>query len=211
MSHFPDAPYQSNPDPEPQKSGGGLKIVLWILGIGGVLLGLGCGGCIVGSIFFVRSAVSNDPADVRETAQGITDLDPPNGYEPMFSANMFGVKVAGFGEEGQERILMLMSFPASMADEAEMRRQMDQSLQQQGGQNNLEEIESETRPYTICGEESQVRIAKARTPEGAEMRQITAIFKGKGGSAAMLLLMMSEEEWNNGGEQEFEKMLQSMK
>ena len=212
MSDFPESPYESQPSPEePKKSGSGLKIFLWIVGIGGGLLLLACGGCVIGSVVFFRNAISDDPATIRETAQAITEINPPSGYEPLFSANMFGVKVVGYGQQDQAnpRMLMLMSFPENMADEQQMRQQMNQSLQQQG-QQDLREIESETRPYTIRGEECQVRIAKAEAENGNEVRQITAIFRGKAGPA-MLMLLMPEEDWVNGGEEEFEKMLESMK
>lgn len=209
MSDFPESPYQSQPSSEePKKSGGGLKIFLWIVGIGGGLLLLACAGCVIGSIVFVRNTVSQDPAVVKKTADEITEITPPSGYEPMFAFNVV-VKMAAFGQEDREspRILMLMAFPSNMADE---QQQMSQSLQQQGGQHDLQEIESETRTYTIRGEECQVRIAKAKAENGLEVRQITAIFQGKEGPA-MLMLIMPEKDWINGGEQEFEKMLESMK
>jgi len=160
---------------------------------------------------FFKNTVSQDPVVVQKTADEITEITPPSGYDPLFSFNMV-MKMAAFGQEDQEtpRILMLMAFPAGSANEQQMRQQMNQSLQQQGGQHNLEEIESETRTYTIRGEECQVQVAKAKGQNGIEVRQITAVFQGKEGPA-MLMLIMPEEEWSSGGEQEFEKMLESMK
>jgi hypothetical protein len=213
VSDFPESPYEAQPSPEePKKSGSGLKIFLWIIGIGGGLLLLACGGCIIGSIIFARSAMTTDPPKVREMAQSITEIEPPAGYDPVMGMNAYVFKMVVFGEEGQEsgRMLVLMSFQADMGDQADMERQMNQSLQQQG-QQQLEQIESETRPYTIRGEEVQVRIARVKTEDGVELRQATAVFTSKEGGPAMLMLMMPEEEWSNGGEEEFEAMLQSMK
>lgn len=212
VSDFTDSPYESKPDPEgPQKSGSGLKIVLWILGIGGGLLVLGCGGCIIGTIIFARNAASTDPAEIREMAQSVTEIEPPDGYEPIMAMDMYVFKMCVFGQEGNQdgRMLMLMSFKEGMANDAEMERQMNQSMQQQG--HNLQVIESERRPYTIRGKEVQVQIAKVKTEDGKELRQVIATFTGKNGGPAVLMMLMPEEEWNNGGEQEFEKMLDSMK
>ena len=47
MSQFAELPDSYS---QPQKSGGGLKILLWVLGIVGGLVILTCGGCIVGSV-----------------------------------------------------------------------------------------------------------------------------------------------------------------
>jgi hypothetical protein len=129
----------------------------------------------------------------------------------MFSFNL-GMKMAAFGQQDQEkpRMLMLMAFPAGMADEQQMRQQMNQSLQQQGREQNFREIDFETRTYTIRGQECQVRIAKAEAENGTEVRQVTAVFQGKEGPA-MLMLLMPEEDWADGGEAEFEQMLESMK
>ncbi len=205
--------YSDSPNQGPKKSSG-VRVLLWVLGIGGGLMVLMCGGCLVGSYFLFKDVASTDPAVVNNTAQSITDIDPPSGYDPMFSMNM-GVKMAAFGgepgESGQTHMLMLMAFPAGMGDEGQMKQQMNQSLQQQGGNQNLQEIETETRVYTIRGEECNVQIAKVKNDDGAEFRKITTVFTAKDGNLAMLMLLMPEEEWASGGEEEFEKMIQSMK
>jgi len=207
------AHYGEEMEPPPQKSSG-WKIVLLILGICAGVFVLACGGCLVGSIWLFKSSISEDPATVRQTAQSITEIDLPEGYEPLFSMNMFGLRMAGFGERtsGRGRVLMLMAFPSSMAaDRQQMRQQMDQSLQQQTGHHEFRQIESEQRTYTIRGEECQVQIAKVQTDDGSNMRQVTAIFTAKNNMPAMLMVMMPEEEWMEGGEASLEAMFASMK
>jgi len=200
-------------EPAPRKSSG-WKLALLILGICGGLCVLVCGGLLLGSIWFFRSSISEDPATVRQTARSITEIDVPEGYEPLFSMNMFGMRMAGFGEQtpGKGHVLMLMAFPSSMAaDRQQMRRQMDQSLQQQGEHHEFRLMESEQRTCTIRGEQCQVEIAKVQNNDGSEMRQVTGIFTAKNNMPAMLMVMMPEEEWADGGEAELEAMFASMK
>ena len=200
-------------EPPPKKSSG-MKTVIIVLAIVGGVGALACGGCMVGGFLLFRDAISDDPEKIGQVAQSISEIDIPVEYEPMFSMSVMGVKIAAFGEQGggTARMIMLMSFPAAMgADEAQMRQQMDQSLQQQTGKGNLTQLESETRSYSIRGEDASVRIAKVEDDDGDQFRQVTTVFKSKDGSAAMLMVLMPEEEWNDGGEAKLETMLQSMK
>ena len=63
-----------------------------------------------------------------------------------------------------------MAFPQGMANEDQMRLQMEQSLQQQGSNRNLRETANEQRTYTICGEETNVTIAKSEDDNGQGFR-----------------------------------------
>ena len=209
MSQFADQPDAYQPPP---KSNSGLKIFLWVVGILGGLIILSCGGCIIGSIVLFNNAVSEDPAQIKQVAQDITEIDVPDGYDPLFSFNM-GFTMVAFGQEGDQsgRVLMLMAFPEGMGDEQQMRQQMDQSLREQGKDHNLRQLNVETRTYTIRGEECSVQIMHAEMDDGSEVRQITAVFTAKDGRPAMLMLMMPEERWADGGEQEMEAMFESMR
>ena len=207
------ANFQEDPTPSPpQKSGSGLKWVLIILGVGGLLCVLACGGLMVGTVVLVRKTVSDDPATVRQIASEITEINVPDGYEPIMSMNIV-FKMAVFGNQNQQspRALVLMKFPKNMGDEDEMRSEMQRSLDQQGGnQHNFSEMETETRTYTIRGEECAVTVTKMRAEDDTEVRQCTAVFAAKDGAPAMLMFMMPEEEWQDGGEADFETMLESM-
>jgi len=198
----------------PVKKASGLKIVVIVLAIAGGVGVLACGGIVVGGFLILRNAANDDPASIRQTAQEISEIDVLEGFEPMFSMSLMGVNIAAFGEQGPgvPRMFMLMSFPAAIAaNEEQMRQQMDQSLQQHTGKQNLNQLESETRPHSIRGADCQVRIAKVEDDQGRQLRQVTAIFTAKSGSPAMLMLMMPEEEWNDGGEAKMEAMFASMK
>jgi len=105
---------------------------------------------------------------------------------------------------------MLMAFPQGMANEDQMRLQMEQSLQQQGSNRNLRETANEQRTYTIRGEETNVTIAKSEDDNGQGFRQATGFFTSKDGAPAMFMVVMSEEMWSTAGEAEFETLIQSM-
>ena len=70
---------------KPPKKSSGMKTVIIVLAIVGGVGVLACGGCMVGSVLLFRNAVSDDPVTVRETAQGISEIDVPQEFEPMFS------------------------------------------------------------------------------------------------------------------------------
>ena len=199
-------------DSEAPKSSGALKVILWILGIGVcvVILVCGVGGFLLFRTF--KAGFSQDPPVIREVAGSITDVDLPDGYLPVFSMNLFGMKMAAFGDQTNPNtspMLMLMEFPAATAANPEqMKQQMEQSLQQQGRQRNFQIQQSEQKTFTIRGQEQTVVINTGTSDRGGNVVQAMGTFSAKSGNPAMLMFMVPEDKWD---EDEFREIVESMK
>ena len=190
------------------KSSSVLKIVLWIVAIGVIFFVLLCGGVIFLAYRMVASG--RDPTVVRQVTRTITDIELPERYTPSMSFQLLGAKMVFYGQGNSSgRFLMIMQFSSGVqTNPDEMKQQMEQNRQQQaGGPRGIHVEETETRPYSIRGQESQVMITKGVTDDGKKIVQVTAPFIAKDGSVAMLMLLESEEEWD---ESEFEQILASM-
>lgn len=209
MSMDPNAPYQSSgvPAGAPQK-GGGSKVLLG-LGIGcGLMLLLCCGG---GIAFFyttkdqIKQVVENtfqveqDPVKVKAISDGITDMQAPEGLHPD-SAVTINVPftdqklmtVANYVGPNQKGILIVAEFGQQMAgaDPEEMKRKLQDSMQQhQGGQGAKElQLIGEPREVTatVRDQAATFKIQKGRTENGDEYYQVQGVFQGKGGPGFLM-------------------------
>lgn len=199
-------------EPEPVKKSKGTSIFLWVFGIFGALIVLGCGGIILTVFLFFRKTVSQNPVKVRAVAEEITEIQLPERFQPQWTFSAFGMKMAFFsGKEtaGQSSMLALMELPTEAAQDPEqMRESMRQGFQGQGGQiPNLETEETEERTYTIRGEEQTVTIQRGRGQDAKEWVQVLAPFTSKQGKPALLSLTVPKDSWD---EAEFEAVLESM-
>ncbi|GAF72861.1 unnamed protein product [marine sediment metagenome] len=183
----------------PRKSGmsGGAKLLI-VLGVGGGLLVLLCCGGLIGFGVYMAGGMSQDPEVVREKTGEIAQIEIPDGLDPKMS---FDVKFPVKGrmmlwtvylDEGTESVLVLFALAAASAsgDQEEMRRAMDQSLQQQGmgEQEGITVEESHTKEVEIRGETATFTIAKGVGEESGRPRiQVTGVFQGETGPAILML------------------------
>ena len=86
-------------EPQPAKKSKGISIFLWVFGIFGALVVLGCGGIILTSVLWFKKAVSQDPAKVRAVAEEITEIQLPERFQPQGTVSMFGMKMAFFSQK----------------------------------------------------------------------------------------------------------------
>jgi len=199
-------------EPEPAKKSKGISIFLWVFGIFGALIVLGCGGLFLAGFLFIKKTVSQDPAKVRAAAEEITAIQLPERFQPQWSFAAWGTKMASFSQKekaDQPTMLVLMELPAEAGQNTEqMRERMRQGFQGQGGQmKDLEAEETEERTYTIRGEEQTVTIQQGRGQDAKEWVQVLAPFTSKQGKPALLSLMVPKDSWD---EAEFEEILESM-
>lgn len=199
-------------EPQPVKKSKGISIFLWVFGIIGALVVLGCGGIFLTGFLWFKKAVSQDPAKVRAVAEEITEIQLPERFQPLGTFSAFGMKMAFFSEKetaDQPATLALMELPSEAGQDPEqMRESMRQGFQGQGGQmTNLEVEETEERTYTIRGEEQTVTIQRGRGQDAKEWVQVMAPFTSKQGKSALLSLTVPKDSWD---EAEFEAMLESM-
>lgn len=209
MSMDPNAPYQSPgvPGSAPQK-GGGSKVLLG-LGIGcGLMLLLCCGG---GIVFFysakdqIKQVVENtiqveqDPVKVKAISDGITDMQAPEGLQPEmattinvpFTEQKF-MTVAAYAGPNRKGTLIVAEFGEQMkgADPEEMKRQMQDSMQQQQGGQGAKNLQMVGEPRevktTVRDQEATFKIQKGKTEDGDEYYQVQGVFQGKGGPGFLM-------------------------
>jgi len=207
---FGPGPY-STPDGTPPKRGmsTGLKVLLILGGLFGLLTVLCCGG-----VFYfvnkVANAFTNDPAQIAAIQEEVIDIETPPGVAPQSGLDVgffgFEVKMAIYAGERNE-MLMIMQMPG-MVTEAEMRQKMDENFQKQGRKKELEIQSREVRRINIDGQEVPFEFATGTDQDSGEtIRMVTGTFPGRGGTA-MLLYIVRESEWD---EEEVMTMLRSIR
>lgn len=215
MSIDPNTPPAYGPAP---RQGGGGKIWLF-LGLGcGVMLLLCCG---VGGLmtFQLRKSFQavTDPQAIATMGQEIADIDMPQGFRPanglsftipFTNQSMTMVIYQGTGHPGG---VFLTEFSAGFgaASQEDLKRQMEQSLNQQGqGTKQLQVLESRSVEVTIRDEPATFNIQKAKDPNAnQEYVQVIGVFKGKKGTA-MLMAQLPADQYT---EDDAEKLVRSIK
>ncbi|MCP5098493.1 MAG: hypothetical protein GY943_23330 [Chloroflexi bacterium] len=187
-----------------------------IVGIIGGILTLCCLIAIIGAIMlprlteqFVEETVVDDPAKAAEVGQSITNYDLPSGFSEEGGMSLLGINmVIASSENVQGSVIMLMSFPESLAgDEAGMQRQMEQSFRQQNGSQNVQLAFEGTEDIIINGEGTTLTIYEGVDDNGLSVRQATAIFAADSGGPGMVMIFAPIDTWDAQG---FDGFLTSM-
>ena len=120
----------------------------------------------------------------------------------------FQMQMAVFSPDqtNQSRMLMLMQMKMEGANEAQMEQQMKMQASQQGMNQDITVESSETRTFTIDGQEQDFVFAVGTNRAGDTVHQVTGVFPGKDGTA-MLMLMEDDAHWD---EAAVEKMIESI-
>lgn len=204
---------KSNADNEGMSST--TKVVLIILGAGGVLALVCCGGVMYFGKQFadkIQNSISQDPARIREVTASIVDVTVPDVYSPKMAMDfgMMGMqmKMCAYSRDGDAGGVFIMEMTAPPnANKAQMKQQFQQSLRQQGQNQDVTIDSSETRTFSINGEECQFEFIKGKnTQTNQDMRQVMGVIPGKSGTA-FLMLFESEENWD---EDAVIRMIESM-
>lgn len=214
-----DNVYSEHHESQPPGMSSGTKIILISLGVLGVLAVACCGG----GIWWVRSNfdvdMSTDPAVVRETQEGILDLEVPERFEPQQSMRMkimvANMEMAMFkAKTGEVSQLALMKMIFTMEQMNQQQAEM-QFNQQNPGSAQLDESSSETRKYTVDGKEISVKFTHGTLRQsenapagqiGKEWFSVSSMISVDGGMV-MLEMTGPEEEYN---EEEIENIINSI-
>ena len=203
MSMDPNAPYQppGMQGGAPQKSGGS-KVLLG-LGIGcGIVLLLCCGVGGFG-VYMFKSAIKIEttPAGVAEVAEGITEMDPPESFNPVMGMDIKNpmtdqkvITMATYAGPNQKGMLIVAEFDQALAgaNAEQMQEQIETSLQQQQQQNQqgAQHLEMVGEPRevktTVRGQDATFKIQKGKSPDGEEFYQVQGVFQGKGGPGFLM-------------------------
>ena len=177
----------------------GMRVALIIIAIALFLCCVaGLGVTLLGTRLAGRALITN-PDRVQTVGSQIADYDVPPGYEQMFAMNMMGIKLVAIGPSSVTRdlmMIMLMQFPPGIeVSQQEMERQVEQALARQTGLNSADMVSVGQEETTIKGETVSLTVREGITNRGDRMRQITGLFKGKGGPA-ILMVMGEVETWD---------------
>ena len=157
-----------------------------------------CAAVVVGGGIFASriagNAISMDATKISQVADGISPHVVPNGFTPVMSMDMMGVKMAMFGNDDQNGLITMMAMPAGASD-ADVERAMTQALDSQSGKQKVNWSKSETQPVTINGKEVQMKFSQGADSKGNAMRSITGAFTGENGTVG-LFIMGTDATWN---------------
>jgi BMFP domain-containing protein YqiC len=146
-------------------------------------------------------------AEAGEVANGIVDYDLPAGMQEDMAINFLGVRTAVFTSEDNQRLIMFMQFPSALAgNEAEMRRQMEDTFREQFGTDDqrLEVVSREE--VTINGQPATLTTSESVDME-ITVRQVVGVFESKNGSPAMFVAVAPADRWQADG---MDRFLESM-
>lgn len=129
-------------------------IVLAVVGIVGMI------AAGVGIFFLVKDMVVQEPADIKRlAAQTMTLEEPlPSGYTMNMGLNMFGLSALTVTHDGDQQMIMLISFPKAETDpQATLKRISEQGIETGSGrivaqdvkQRGTEEVGGEAMNYLV--------------------------------------------------------------
>jgi hypothetical protein len=185
----------------PRPRTGGCSRALMGLGVGCFLLILlSCAGLFVSGALlqqYAKNLLCEDPEKVTAMASEIAPIEIPGGLTPKLGLDV-KVPVTGkpvmkwavFADEPSQSVLMLCTFSEEYMpkDEAQARRQLEQSLQGQGMSSELMEVaDTRERTFLIRGEPARFTLARGKDRKtGGTRFQLTGMFKGLTGPALLV-------------------------
>jgi len=176
---------------------------IW-LGLGAAALFCLCAAGAAVLVFYqmgqrVQEGMKTDPESAAQAAHEIADYDLPAGYQEQMAMDLFVysfviIAPSQPGANFNGPMIMLAQFQAG-ADPEEMEKQIQQSFEQQAGNNGVEMKLIEVKEMVIRGEEVPVAIYEGTDQNGLVMRQLITTFPGKDG-VAMLMIMGPASGWD---------------
>ena len=209
---------------QPQKPGmsGGMKALLIVGIIFGLLILLCCGGLVGFGIYmqsYVSDAMSDDPTIIAERTAQFVEMEIPAQFAPTMSLDMtiplsdetLMVWVV-YADEPSNSMLMMASLGPMIAqqNEDQIRQQLEQSMRQQGvgAEEGVDEWESSVKEIEVRGEPVEFNFAVGKNANTEAQRiQVNGMFEGKSGPV-MLILSADAEVID---EQAIVEMIQSIK
>jgi hypothetical protein len=185
------------------------KIVIGI--VGGLLLlcclGIGLAALLLPRAVqnFAENSITDDPEQVAEVGQSILDYELPPGMQEEGAMGFAGIKMVFItAGPGNDAMVMLMQFPAIMqANEEEMRRQLEDAMTQQSGQQQFN-MEVVSEDEVVINDQNTVLTTLEGTDEnGNSIRQITGVFESKAGNPAMIMAISPIAAWEEANIDEF--------
>ena len=177
------------------------------LGIVGAVLLLCCVGAVATTLlgrFVLNRSIATEPEKAAQIGDEIADYDVPAGYSERLAMSLGTIEwVAIAPDTGTTgATIMLMQFLSNLSDPEQMRRQMEQSLEQQSSNRNIEMVEVGQEEVTIKGETVTLIIREGTDENGNTLRQVSGVSTGKKGPA-MIMIMGDTDRWDQDAVDEF--------
>lgn len=204
-----DFPPESSLQPK-QGMSTGVKVLLALLGFGGLCMLLCCGG-----VYYVARGtefkVTDKKNEILEIQNEITDITIPDSFHTQggISINVASsrIRMVIYEEQEQQGALVIMSLGIPNDGMVDMDKEFrDGMKRQKQNQRELTITKEEEREFTIDGEKIKFNFAEGNDENGTEFQQITGVFPGKQG-AAFLFVQIATESYN---EEEIVKMIESI-
>jgi hypothetical protein len=145
----------------------------------------------------MKGMIKTDPTQIALVIEGIAEFDVPPGYEvglAMSFLNYESISIMPTGADGSMSIT-LVQVTGMSSDLTE--EQMQQALEQQGGQKSVNMSVVEQRTETIRGEEVAVTVSEGNaTGTSVRLRQWMTVFKGNKGPT-ILMIQGSTADWDD--------------
>lgn len=173
------------------------KIIVGV--IAGVLIL--CFGCAMSGILLfnissrtIERSIQTSSGSVTEIGSDIAEYDLPAGFGEGYAAQAADFSmVAYLGKDGHSHIYFLQ-LPAYLnLDEAEIRQRMQQAQESGDLPEELKVVETQTG--VIRGQEIELVVSEGNNHEGQSYRQVSGVFRGKGGQA-MVVFEAPVEAWD---------------
>ncbi|QDV51446.1 hypothetical protein [Gimesia fumaroli] len=189
----------------------GVKVLLILLGVGGVVLLLCCGGLFYAfrSTEFKMTEKKEDIIDIQNE---ITEITIPDSFKPQAGMSMkivgMEMRMAIYEEAAKQGALILMSIGTPDDGMVDLEKEFQKNMRQNNqNQRELKINKEEEREFMIKGKKVTFNFAEGTDKNGKEFHQISGVFAGKKGPA-FLFVQIASDTYN---EEEIVKMIESIK
>lgn len=173
---------------------------LWIiLAVVAAVLCLGACATILllgrGLFNMAQNSVVEDPQQAAEMGAEVADFDLPRGFTPVGGFDLMGMKMAMYGSENNQSMIILMKVPGvtDMSD-VNMDEMREQMMRQMGRQMSDVRVIDQYET-TIRGKPAQVIIQEGTSSDGELTRMLVTVFEGKAGMS-MMMIMSPADAWD---------------
>ena len=215
-------PNEMNIQPPKKGMSSGMKTLLIVGIIFGLLILLCCGGLVGSAIYmgsYVKDAMSEDPAVIAERTAQFVEMEIPSQLSPTMSFDMT-IPFSGeplmvwvvYADNPSGSTLMMASLGPMMAQQSQddVQQQLEDSMRQQGvaaGQ-GVDEWESSVKEIEVRGEPVAFSFAVGKNSDTEAQRiQVSGMFEG--GSGPVMLILSADTEVVD--EEAAVKMIESIK
>jgi|GEM_PF-1770337 len=172
-----------------------------LLGCGAVTAFLCCvatlGATLLGMRLWPRMMITH-PARIAEVGRQIAHYRVPEGYKELFASDLLGFKIVVIGpadSHGEMLTILLLQLPPVEVEDAELRRQIEETMAQQTGMGGAEMRPAGSQRVTIRGQEVELTLRTGKGPGGEQLRQLSGMFSGANGPV-LLLITGVERAWD---------------